>query len=882
MSLLKIIYTALIGPLRLLFETVFRISYSLSNSPGISIFLLSIFINTLVLPLYKRADAMQEQARDMEEKLREGRMHIRKTFSGSERMMMLQTYYRQSNYSPANALKGSVSLLLEIPFFMAAYRFLSGLDSLAGVPFGPVLDLSAPDGLLVVGGVRINILPVVMTILSMVSGYIYLKGFPLKNKVQHYGMAVFFLVFLYNSPSGLVFYWTFNNIFSLAKTVILKYKSVKTGKGFNKENETAGDGRRINTDNAVFTVGSVFLAVLTGILIPSNVIAASPQEFADMNFMYNPLLYIVSSGAMAAGTFLIWMHVIYRLAAAHGRVFLERFVWLLCGIMFMNYMFFGTKLGNISYTLHYDNGMYFSTQECIINVLFIFLLAVIMYYIITKWRGVVKKLLIVMSMAVFIMSAVNVFNIKASVDSINMPVEKVSINLSARGKNVVIIMLDRAMGEYIPYIMNEKPELEHKFDGFTYYSNVISFGGYTNFGVPAMMGGYEYTPVEFNRRKDESLEAKHNEALKVMPVLFSEHGYDVTLCDPVYANYQWIPDVSIYDEYPDIDAYVTKGNAEFMTDETKRLNIENNSRNFFCFALMKTMPVFLQPAFYSDGSYNQSVYGNIDMSTDQVYDGKSRAQGIKNGFMESYETLSGLSSITDIRDESQNTFLFLSNDITHDFMMLKEPEYVPSDYVDNTEFDAANEERFTVGGRTIKMEDEQQMGHYQSNMAALIKLGEWFDFLREKGVYDNTRIIIVSDHGRDLGHFDELCHDNGEDFLKDVELYYPLLLVKDFNSSGFTMSDEFMTNADVPVIAAKGLIENPVNPFTGNLITNDEKTAHEQYVILSNEYLVDTNNGNTYLPARWARVKDNLWDKDNWEFYDRKTVLDGYGFPDEK
>ena len=78
-------------------------------------------------------------------------------------------------------------------------------------------------------------------------------------------------------------------------------------------------------------------------------------------------------------------------------------------------------------------------------------------------------------------------------------------SLSRTGMNVVIIMLDRAMNEYIPYIFKEKPELSDQFDGFTYYSNVISFGGYTNFGVPPLYGGYEYTPVEMNKREDELL-----------------------------------------------------------------------------------------------------------------------------------------------------------------------------------------------------------------------------------------------------------------------------------------------------------------------------------------------------------------------------------------
>ena len=45
----------------------------------------------------------------------------------------------------------------------------------------------------------------------------------------------------------------------------------------------------------------------------------------------------------------------------------------------------------------------------------------------------------------------------------------------------------------------------------------------------------------------------------------------------------------------------------------------------------------------------------------------------------------------------------------------------------------------------MNMTTNEQVTHYQVNMAAFLKLGEWFDYLRENGVYDNTRIIIVSD-----------------------------------------------------------------------------------------------------------------------------------------
>ena len=142
-------------------------------------------------------------------------------------MMMLQTYYRQNNYNPLYSLRGIISLLLQIPFFIAAYQFLSTLQTLNGASFGIIKDMSVPDGLLKIGGLTVNLLPIIMTAINFISSYIYSKGYPLKTKLQLYITALFFLVFLYNSPSGLVFYWTLNNAFSLLKTIILKFKNPK-------------------------------------------------------------------------------------------------------------------------------------------------------------------------------------------------------------------------------------------------------------------------------------------------------------------------------------------------------------------------------------------------------------------------------------------------------------------------------------------------------------------------------------------------------------------------------------------------------------------------------------------------------------------------------
>ena len=916
MNLFDILYTILLGPLQWVFENIYVIANRVIGHPGLSIVVLSLIMNFLVLPLYKRSDAMQEEARDVEEKLSKGVNHIKKTFSGDERMMILQTYYRQNNYKPTDALNGSVSLLLEVPFFMAAYQFLSHLELIQGVSLGPIADLGAPDAMLSIGGISINVLPILMTLVNVISSAIYLKGFPLKTKIQLYGMALFFLVFLYTSPAGLVFYWTLNNVFSLVKTIFYKLKNPKKvatilasivgvaafvfgivcfptltlkrklfafgmgvilqmplilGIAMKKKNFKLPEIQGTN-DKKLFVLGCLFLTVLVGGLIPSTIISASPQEFIDITYLYNPVWYIVNTLCLSAGTFLVWMGVFYWIASPKGKVIFDKLVWILCGIMLVNYMFFGTDLGMISTNLQYENGMYFSTKDIALNALILVAVGAVMYLILSIWKDKFAGVVLTALIAVVGMTGLNVVTIQGAVSDTQKQLEamgnqELEFNLSKDGKNVVVLMLDRAQAAYLPYIMNEKPELKEQFAGFTFYSNTISFGGCTNFGTPPLFGGYEYTPIEMNKREDEALVDKHNEAIKVLPVLFYQNGYDVTLCDVPYANYQMISDMSIYDEYPGMDTYLAEGT--FVDEATRTEKIEMKNRSFFCFSIMKCMPLVLQESLYDKGSYNRAE----KEVGEQIWSSPYTAQGINSEFVASATVLENFANFTHIVDDDSNTFLMMSNSTTHEPALLQTPNYDVAATVDNREYYEKNAHLFTIDGQTLKMETDAHLSHYQINVKAMMLLGEWFDYLRENDVYDNTRIIIVADHGSALGQIESFVYDETMVQTGDFNFYYPLLLVKDFDSDEFTTADTFMTTADVPIMALQDLIQNPVNPFTGKEITDAEKYAHDQYIIASPESRININNGNQYLPAEWFAIKDNIWDLANWRHIKEVTTM---------
>lgn len=59
----------------------------------------SLVINFLALPIYNVADSLQEKERKASKALEPRVKRIKKAFKGNEQFMMLQTNYRQNNYS---------------------------------------------------------------------------------------------------------------------------------------------------------------------------------------------------------------------------------------------------------------------------------------------------------------------------------------------------------------------------------------------------------------------------------------------------------------------------------------------------------------------------------------------------------------------------------------------------------------------------------------------------------------------------------------------------------------------------------------------------------------------------------------------------------------
>lgn len=211
--MLELLNNAFVQPLMAIYDFVFQ-SFSAWLEVGGCLILFSVTLNLALIPLYSQMERRSREARAKREAVRRDVARMKRYFRGRERYYYVRAVHRQYGYRPISELLGSADLFVQIVVFVTVYHYLSGLDALRGASFGPIADLSKPDHLL--GAV--NLLPLIMTLINIASVFSYVED--TSKRLQAIALAVVFLVLLYSSASGLVIYWTMNNLFSLVRNAL--------------------------------------------------------------------------------------------------------------------------------------------------------------------------------------------------------------------------------------------------------------------------------------------------------------------------------------------------------------------------------------------------------------------------------------------------------------------------------------------------------------------------------------------------------------------------------------------------------------------------------------------------------------------------------------
>ena len=705
-------------------------------------------------------------------------------------------------------------------------------------------------------------------------------------------MAALFLILLYSSPSGLVLYWTLNNLFSLGKNILTKIRYnrklwyyiglvgvivggvfiIATARKpvviilmvgvmvlyillpwlikilwiFIHSTAFFKSDKNVNT---LFIFSILSIAVLLGFLIPSVLIASSVQEFSYTMQYRNPFFLLYITSLQSIGFVLLWPTIIYRLTNNRVKPIFSFivFAFLICFVInvFVFQGNYGTLTGFLSFIS--DEALVHTLKEQVANMLLLCIAVVCIGFLLRgKFaRGAIIFAAILLT-SVLMLSAINAFKISTGYKNVTklIQIDKKNKSIghlervygfSKTHKNVLIFMLDRMPGIFIPSIFEDFPALYEKFTGFTLYPNTISFGGHTYIGAPLLYGGYEYTPEAFRKNADPHRDM-YNESLCVMPRLFSEARWNTVITDASLANHSWIPDNSIFEPYSGVKALNLEG--KYVGEWIRKHNIElqknilpfsETLRNMIRFSFIKASPYILRRYLYNNGRYLHS---------------KTSAHGL-------FDFITKAAPIEFIKHDidthcNRNCFNLIVNNLPHTPISVQQAHLFCSE-----SFVKKCEER---------CKNEVTLNHYISDAYLFTIFGDMIDLLKENGVYDNTRIIFVADHA-----CENLILNNSQfntDFKNKAlqQTYYmPILLVKDFNAEGSLKIDmTFMTNADAPILATTGFENVTTSPLTNNPFTGKSfvETRNKDNIVIAN--ILEDDTLNIYLKDK------NIFDENNW------------------
>lgn len=888
------VYQIFITPLIQLTEFFYSLFFEVTGNQGIAVIGLSFVVTFFTLPLYMVAEKWQETERNIQKKLKPGVERIKSTFKGDEQYMVLSTFYKENHYHPIYALRSSFSLLIQIPFFIAAYNFLSNLEPLKSYSFLFIKSFGEPDATFHIGSFAVNVLPIAMTIINCVAGFIYSKGHPISEKIQIYGCAAVFLLLLYNSPAGLVVYWTMNNILSLVKNIFYKIKNPKKvlyiiaciasiclilcgavlfrhtkaifrimlvfagiliplapfavkflASFFENHFKVLDENPKLRF--SVFLISAFILAVLTGLAIPSILMQSEPEQYSYVDSYASPLYFVWHTFFQALGFFVVWPFCFYALFSSKTKKILTFLFSFIAFSAIMNCFAFSGNYGPVNPNLLFMTPQHFmpSIKTVIVNILCMAAILALVAVAFSFKAKILNSLCTIFLISLVAISGKNIASVQNSFRKMEAPdlskkIEPV-FHLSKTGKNVIVLMQDRFFSPLIPKILENNPELRKRLDGFTWYPNTVSFGKLTMIGTPGIFGGYDYTPFEINRRTDKTLQQKHNEAILTMPIVFNQNNWNVTVADLPYENYLEQPVTNMYKGYDFINRVTTHGtysNIWYARNNMKKSPFmsEGIKRNFIWFSVLKVVPPFMR----------QIIYHKKYWISYSKFENNAK-------FIDNYSEIDLFPELFDSSSE-KNAFFLLDNEANHESILLQAPDYVPVENVTD----------LGPGGK-----DET----YSSMVGVLKRFADFMDFLKENNLYDNTKIVLVSDHGMscDTGVFDNKT----QNFPFYKENMTASLLVKDFFNRGKLKEDyAFMTNADTPALALKGIDGKALNPFTKNPLDVNfigGGITKNDFIKMSNAPAESTrirkNARFNIKDDEWYTVKDNIFDDKNWSQY---------------
>ncbi len=399
------------------------------------------------------------------------------------------------------------------------------------------------------------------------------------------------------------------------------------------------------------------------------------------------------------------------------------------------------------------------------------------------------------------------------------------LSLSPDKPNVVVIMSDAFFGGSMEWMVREEPELLTGLPGFIWYRDTLSEGQCTLLTFPALLGGPDYSPLTMNRNPELPLVERVRQAYTDLSLSYMRAGYRVCLFGVDFGielreNLRRLADGEGMGERL-FDTSQPPFMAERMMQELD-LSQENPVERFADISLV--LSLFRTASMYC------------------------RELALEKGYLIREEDVDEKAAC-----ERLAALYFLPRLVTAD---ATEPAFAWYYSMFSHAPWELEKDAFALQAKERRVRDARLTLHHYTDRHALLLLAQFGERLKQLGVYDNTRIIFVSDHN---GHPTEFTIPDAKR-RRALIRPYPVLLVKDFGASGdFAVSDALMQCGDVPALASAGVpgLSNP--PKLSD--TGPGRVRYHSY----GPFGIAKHGTNTWKVGSY-RVTGSMFGPENWEF----------------
>lgn len=435
---------------------------------------------------------------------------------------------------------------------------------------------------------------------------------------------------------------------------------------------------------------------------------------------------------------------------------------------------------------------------------------------------------------------------KPDLSETNAKPSQFKIRLSKSGMNVILILLDSFRGESPGILLRGGDEpLGASFKDFTWYPDTLSVGRATVSGELAILSGVKASPAWVNTFRGETIGDMWRSAYgtyfgalqqktfltNIVPDIYTDGCAEIQKITPL-RNLLCEDGQSLKDSY---FASYYKTRPQLASD----VSVEDKKP-----ALLGKVPLF--GLFYAlPHTFKKLLYQGPIWAF--VFAGHTLSESeIKDAYKE-YLTFSGVLESAEVLGEFDGSFTYVRSNVSHDPWVLdKNCNRAASGFVGLAEYGPGNSER-----------------------CALKAIASFLDLLKAKGVYDNSLVVLASDHSSDESMF--LGERVGFEKVRGLNAQ-ALLMIKDpgVTSSALSVSTALMSNSDVPRIVCEylgtcsGILSDP----------RKQPDSHRVRFVASHPSHVTYQGTDHFKIDRLYRVEGSMFEAENWRLVDLDNIHD--------